>query len=248
MPKACSFSSNFEFSSFRSSCCLIVAHNQSSLHPQVSVRVTIKMAVASRSTKGNNPIPSTSMPASSDSDSDSESGSSSSSSEPESDEEITQDYLETLLEKARQNIANAAASKSQAPTSLTRHGEEEIIRLGDEDPEQYAIFLMYMYLSLDAQRMCLFVCPRKLPALDPGVLLDPYITPGATRRDAPARVRDLDAERAESSSSALNSLPAPPVRPPSPSSRLTKKQQKAVRRHIYCLTRAVTIFIVGCAL
>lgn len=93
--------------------------------------------------------------------------------------------------------------------------------------------------------MYLFVCPRKLPALDPGVLLDPYITPGATRRDAPARVRDLDAERAESSSSALNSLPAPPVRPPSPSSKLTKKQQKAVRLHIYLLIRAVIVFNCG---
>lgn len=201
------------------------------------------MAITSASTrKGKaraDPIPSKSQATSSSSDSDSESGSSSSSSESESEEEITPDYLESLLEKARQNVSSAAVSQD---TSSGHLGEAEIIQLGNGEAEQYAIHSRScQYLLQDGQLTFFMVHTRKLPTLDPGVLPDPYITPGATRRDAPARVRDLDAEQAEASSSALNSLPTPPVRPPSPSSRLTKKQQKAVRSHASRSTQAMSL-------
>ncbi|KAI0055866.1 Fcf2-domain-containing protein [Artomyces pyxidatus] len=133
----------------------------------------------------------------SDSDSDSDS-------ESVSDEEVTQEYLESLLEKARQNAA--AASRPQI--SQEDGAEEEIIHLGDPESEQ-----------------------KKLPTLDPGILPEPYIILGPTRRDAPTAIRDLDAERAAQSTSSL-STPTPPLPPPEITKSgvpLTRREKKALK-------------------
>ncbi len=67
---------------------------------------------------------------SSDSDSDSQSDTSEGS---DSEEEITQEFLDSLLEKARQNAASSSREKVVADLLV---GEEEMIRLGEDDLEE----------------------------------------------------------------------------------------------------------------
>lgn len=67
---------------------------------------------------------------SSDSDSDSDSDNS-------SDDEITQEYLDSLLEKARQNVARPSNFKTQSTDNFA--GGDEVIKLseGEEDEQRY---------------------------------------------------------------------------------------------------------------
>ncbi|KAF8917041.1 Fcf2 pre-rRNA processing-domain-containing protein, partial [Mucidula mucida] len=133
---------------------------------------------------------------SSSSDSDSYVSDSDTDSEP-----ITQEYLDSLLEKARQN---AASSSSSSPP---------------KDPLQEDI------MKLDA-----VPTEELLPPLDPGILPLPYFELGEGKHARPKTFRDPDVELAEKAS-AEYSTPAPPIRPPelSKSGRaLTKKEQKAV--------------------
>lgn len=69
---------------------------------------------------------------SSDSDSDSDSDISSDSDDSESEEAITEEYLESLLEQARQNAA-ASSSKTTASSAFV---DEDIIKLGEEDEQE----------------------------------------------------------------------------------------------------------------
>ncbi|KAI0042480.1 Fcf2-domain-containing protein [Auriscalpium vulgare] len=137
---------------------------------------------------------------SSESDSDSSDDSAS-----DSEEDITPEYLESLLDKARQNAAGSASTSNPPARSGFLSLEEDIIDLGGAD--------------------------RQLPALDPGTLPKSYITLGATRRDGPSQVRDLGAEQAVQSASNLLA-PAPPPAPPALTKSgvpLTKKERKAMK-------------------
>jgi len=135
------------------------------------------------------------------SDSDSESSVSTSSSDHDS-QTITPEFLDSLLQKAKQNaISQSSKNTSQSPNCELP--EAEVIELNDES-----------YPSL--------------PALDPGPLPKLYIRLGETRLDAPTAIRDPEVELAEKASS-QRSVPAPPVPPPELTKSgkpLTKKQQK----------------------
>ncbi|KAG6827420.1 hypothetical protein H0H92_011868 [Tricholoma furcatifolium] len=125
-------------------------------------------------------------------------------SDSDSDDPVTPEYLESLLNKARQNYA-AAAAKEDASTSFTR--EEEVIGL-EEDASQ-----------------------KPLPPLDPGVLPPSYFELGATRTDGPSSMRDPDVESAEKASSS-RSVPAPPMAPPELTKSgkpLTHKEKKELK-------------------
>ncbi|CAL1712772.1 unnamed protein product [Somion occarium] len=143
---------------------------------------------------------------SSASGSDSESDSDRSSDESSSDEEITQEYLDSLLEKARQNAARSLHSKSGSQDDFA--DGDEVIRLNtDEDEEEQ----------------------KPLPPLDPGSLPMTYIDVGDSSQAGPSKVRDLDVEQAEKSTSKLK---APDVSRPVPElsesgKLLTKKEKKA---------------------
>ncbi|KAG6850728.1 hypothetical protein H0H93_009351 [Arthromyces matolae] len=122
----------------------------------------------------------------------------------DSDDSITPDYLESLLQKARQSYASASA-KGKTVNSLT--AEEEVITL-DGDHEQ-----------------------KPLPQLDPGGLPAPYFELGETRFDGPSSMRDPDVESAERASSS-RSVPAPPVAPPELTKSgkpLTRREKKELK-------------------
>ncbi|TFY68809.1 hypothetical protein EVG20_g3403 [Dentipellis fragilis] len=144
----------------------------------------------------------------SESDSDFATSSNSSSSDSESEDtgdEITEEYLESLLEKARQRVIEKKKAAAVA-VDETQLAEEDVLMLGDATSEQ-----------------------QNLPPLDPGTT-KPYITFGATRRDGPSSLHDPDAEQTEQSTSALVA-PAPPLPPPEltrSGKPLTKKEKKAV--------------------
>ncbi|KAH9980006.1 Fcf2 pre-rRNA processing-domain-containing protein [Lactifluus volemus] len=135
---------------------------------------------------------------SSSSASESESDPDTDSSEDEEEDEISPEYLDSLLEKARANIA----AKLEHDTS-NHHGDvlDDVIRLDDQESEL-----------------------KDLPPLDPGALPPSYITFGKTRYDAPSAIRDLDAERVMKSSSSL-SVPTPPEPPPKPKKSLAKEKK-----------------------
>ncbi|KAI9463801.1 Fcf2 pre-rRNA processing-domain-containing protein [Russula earlei] len=121
-------------------------------------------------------------------------------------DEVSQEYLNSLLEKARRSIA-AKAAQSTLARNVDALGEDII---GFHDPESEL---------------------KSLPPLDPGSLPPPYITLGETLHDAPLAIRDLDAERAVEASSSL-SAPAPPMPPPELTNTgkpLTKKEKKALK-------------------
>ncbi|TDL23137.1 Fcf2-domain-containing protein [Rickenella mellea] len=98
-------------------------------------------------------------------------------------EEVTQEYLDSLIAQAKQNVARKRLERASVAV-----GEDEEIRLPEENGAQ------------------------KLPELDPGRLPPTYITLGKDRRDFPSAVRDVDVEYAEQASSS-SSGPAPPLPP-----------------------------------
>ena len=143
--------------------------------------------------------------------------SSSSGSESDSEEEISSDYMNSLLEKARQN----AREKKKAVVALPggEGEEEEVIRL-EVEPETYVLSPSLQYTMVLKQ---LQISP-KLPTLDPGSLPPAYIVPGDSRKAGPSKIRDPEVERTEKMSASLTApaAPAPPREP------LTKKERKAV--------------------
>ncbi|KAI6114019.1 Fcf2 pre-rRNA processing-domain-containing protein [Pisolithus sp. B1] len=129
---------------------------------------------------------------------DSDSHNSSSESEPE---EITQEYLNSLLEKAKQN--------AREETRLTRMlqaeewHEQDVIKIQGEEEQ------------------------RPLPPLDPGKLPPAYLEFGESRHEAPSRVRDPDVAQTEAATAAA-AMPAPPPEP-KPAG-LTRRQMKAAKQ------------------
>ncbi|EIW80939.1 Fcf2-domain-containing protein [Coniophora puteana RWD-64-598 SS2] len=128
---------------------------------------------------------------STDSDSDSDS---------DSDEEITPEYLESLLNKARQTAREAAETRKSQ--TLIEQVEEEVIKLDGTDEEP------------------------PLPPLDPGALPPSYFKFGEKRHEPPREVRDPDVERVTAATASV-SQPAPP--PAVPDQKLTKKERKALK-------------------
>ncbi|KAF9565672.1 Fcf2-domain-containing protein [Agrocybe pediades] len=125
-------------------------------------------------------------------------------SDDEGEENITQEYLDSLLEKA---MKNAEALENRANSSHGETGnEEEVITLDDDTPSS-------------------------LPKLDAGSLPTSYIKLGATRWDGPSSIRDPAVEMAEKATASI-SAPAPPL-PPAELGKdgkpLTKKQKKELR-------------------
>ncbi|OAX44280.1 Fcf2-domain-containing protein, partial [Rhizopogon vinicolor AM-OR11-026] len=123
-------------------------------------------------------------------------------SDPE-DEEITQEYLQSLLDKAKSNARESANLKKALRGNAFGVGEE-IVKLDGDDSE------------------------RLLPSLDPGELPPAYFEFVKDRRDAPATIRDPDVERVEEATS-KTVVPAPPPNPVATGKFLTKKQRKAMR-------------------
>ncbi|KAG6841965.1 hypothetical protein C0991_004456 [Blastosporella zonata] len=145
------------------------------------------------------------LPSDSESSTSGSSADSSDASDSDSDDEpVTPEYLESLLEKARQSYAAAAAKESGANFTA---GEEEVITL-DEDAGQ-----------------------KPLPQLDPGTLPPAYFELGASRHDGPSKMRDPDIELAERASSS-RAVPAPPIAPPELTKSgkpLTRKEKKELK-------------------
>ncbi|KAF9242576.1 Fcf2-domain-containing protein [Melanogaster broomeanus] len=140
----------------------------------------------------------------SSSDSDS---SSDSSSDSDLEEEVTLVYLQSLLEKARQNVREEArrVKMLQEEKQYAGFGEEELIKIGGEE-------------EVD----------KPLPPLNPGVLPPPYFEFGKTRHEAPTSVRDPDITHAEVATSSA-SVPAAPEDPNANWKQLTKRQRKALK-------------------
>ncbi|KAJ7644053.1 Fcf2 pre-rRNA processing-domain-containing protein [Roridomyces roridus] len=116
--------------------------------------------------------------------------------------EITPEYLESLLQKAREN---ARATQSSQNTIDLEAEEEDVIALKSEEHAQ-------------------------IVQLDPGALPRPYFTLGK-RKDEPSSMRDPDVERAEQASAAYT-VPAPPIPPPEltkSGKALTKRERKALK-------------------
>ncbi|KAF8650165.1 hypothetical protein AX16_005399 [Volvariella volvacea WC 439] len=152
--------------------------------------------------EGNNDAPAVSSEEESSSESESGSSETTDSESDGSDEEITQEYLDSLLEKAKAN-ARAAAQQSTSNVGFT---EEDIITLDSEEKET-------------------------LPPLNPGNLPEPYMKLGKTRFDGLEAMRDPDVEQAEKDA-ASQSDPAPPVPPPeltTDGKQLTKRQKKELK-------------------
>ncbi|KAI0084830.1 Fcf2 pre-rRNA processing-domain-containing protein [Irpex rosettiformis] len=137
------------------------------------------------------------------SSSSSSSEASNTSSESEGEDEITQDVLDSLLEKARQS------ARASASGVVTFEGEEDVIQLGKDETEE------------------------PLPSLDPGTLPTPYIELGTSKTKGKrttelAKARDLDAEQVEqASNSTTPSSSAPPPSALPKGKELTKREKKA---------------------
>jgi len=150
----------------------------------------------------------------SDSGSDSESSASSSDSDAsdsdsDSDSQVTQEFLDSLLERARRNAALKVQGHKGISDSRTAEDEEDEIRL-DTGAEELK---------------------KSLPPLDPGDLPKPYIELADSRQAGPSRIRDLGVEQAEQAASS-RAVPASPPAPPEPSKSgklLTKKEKKALK-------------------
>jgi len=134
---------------------------------------------------GTSGTPSSSSGSSSDSDSDSDSNASSG--EDSSDWDLgsefgdaSPEYMESLLEKARENM------REKAKVVLSGFDENsDEIRLSDEGPR-----------------------PTELPQLDPGNLPAPYFEFKKSKREGLASARDVDSEKLEKSSLSI-STPEP---------------------------------------
>ncbi|KAL5482812.1 FCF2 [Sanghuangporus weigelae] len=163
-------------------------------------------------------LPAKSIVSSSSSASESESDSSSSSSissESESDSdsefgEISQEYLNSLLEKAKEDLRTKAQEKGKGKGRAFGEEEDEI-RLGDEQDEDDS---------------------KELPQLEPGNLPPGYFDFKDSDAKKPPELRDIDAERLDgiaSSSSAPAALPAPPELGKD-GRKLTKKEKKQLKK------------------
>jgi uncharacterized Zn finger protein (UPF0148 family) len=88
----------------------------------------------------------------------SSSDSDSSSSESESEDEVTPEYLESLLEKARQS----AAVRHSARKNYNGAHEEEMIKLSGSTNEYVPSCLVYIFLTV--LQVIAFIGPRKTPS------------------------------------------------------------------------------------
>ncbi|EPQ51000.1 Fcf2-domain-containing protein [Gloeophyllum trabeum ATCC 11539] len=165
----------------------------------------------------------------SDSDSDSDSSSDSESDSADSDassenefDDTAPEYIESLLEKARQNIA----SQRTAPNP-TSGEEEEVIKLDSHPSERYASATHSSCTGTTTDHSA------PLPPLDPGKLPEPYIDLSKDpRKGSNVVVHDPDVEQAEKATSS-RAVPAEPIRPPELSKDgkpLSKKEQKELRK------------------
>ncbi|KAG6876364.1 hypothetical protein C0993_003660 [Termitomyces sp. T159_Od127] len=146
---------------------------------------------------------SSSSPASDSSEFSDSSDSEHSNSDSDSDDPVTSEYLDGLLEKARQNYAAAAAKEKMSTPSAP----EEVITL-DKDPGQ-----------------------KPLPQLDIGTLPPSYFELGITRFDGPSKMKDPGIDLAEKASSS-RTVPSPPVPPPEITKSgkpLTRKEKKELK-------------------
>lgn len=163
---------------------------------------------------------------SSSNDSDSTSESDSDSSESDSEQEITEEFLNNLLEKARQNVR--ARKQDESGSSLQETQEEDEIRLEDDRKKDGLCVSCFLILPLHHSSL---PCCRPLPSLHPGSLPSPYIVLSDSKTAGPLTIRDDDVEQAEKASSS-RILPAEPAPPPELSAKgkpLTKKEKKEVR-------------------
>ncbi|KAG6376952.1 hypothetical protein JVT61DRAFT_986 [Boletus reticuloceps] len=128
----------------------------------------------------------------------------------DSEEVITPEYLQSLLDKARQNVREEAQRVKMLREEGEMHafGEQDIIQIGEGDEAK------------EEQQ-------QPLPPLDPGVLPPPYFEFGNARHQAPTSVRDPDVAHTEVASSSM-SIPAPPEDPNADWKQLTKKAAKGV--------------------
>ncbi|THH28809.1 hypothetical protein EUX98_g5377 [Antrodiella citrinella] len=140
-----------------------------------------------------------------------ESGSSSSSSDDtdsdsSNEEEISQDFINSFLEKAKQNAIARLQEQQNSVVQLPEE-EEDVIQLEADAPE------------------------LPLPLLDPGLLPASYIELGETRKAGPSKVRDIDAERAEKVTSTITAPERPVLSKElaKDGKPLTKKQVKAIK-------------------
>lgn len=121
----------------------------------------------------------------------------------ESDEEITQEYLDMLLQRARQSAA--AAEAEQIPS---QEDNEEILTLDDVEH-------------------------LPLPKLNPGILPASYIQLGKGRGRGGTLVRDPETEEAEKKSEQQQTTVAPPLPPTELTKSgkpLTKKEKKESKK------------------
>ncbi|KAL5501411.1 EFM5 [Sanghuangporus vaninii] len=142
------------------------------------------------------------------------SSSSSTSSESESDSdselgEVSQEYLNSLLEKAKEELRARAQEKGKGKERAFGEEEDEI-RLGDEQED-------------DA---------KELPQLEPGSLPPGYFDFKDSDTKKPPELRDIDAERLDgiaSSSSGPAATPAPPELGKD-GRKLAKKEKKQLKK------------------
>ncbi|KAK0188190.1 hypothetical protein F5146DRAFT_1003834 [Armillaria mellea] len=139
---------------------------------------------------------------SSDSLSSSDDDSDTSSSYNSDNELITQEYLNSLLEKARKN-ALSASDESTSPMDIL---QGDVVQLDSE--------------------------PKILPSLDPGNVPMPYFEFDESRHNQPKSIRDPDIEFAEKSSllHSVPAPPIPPPELTKDGKLLTKKQRKALKQ------------------
>jgi len=139
------------------------------------------------------------------SENDSDSSASDSESSESDSEEVTQEFLDSLLAKARQNAAAKARSSNGSPTGA----QEDEIRLDSHN-------------DLDE---------KQLPPLNPGNLPSPYIQLSESRKAGPSAVRDLDVEQVQRIAASRNipAAPTPPVEHTAAGKSLTKKERKALK-------------------
>jgi len=122
------------------------------------------------------------------------------------DDEISQEYINSFLEKAKQNAVARRLEQENCIFQLPEE-EEDVIQLERDAPEP------------------------PLPPLDPGLLPTSYIELGETRKAGPSKVRDIDAERAEKVTSTITAPSRPTLaRELTKNGKpLTKKQVKAMK-------------------
>ena len=135
-------------------------------------------------------------------------------------------FLESLLEKAKENMATELAQKKKGMFS-----EQEEIRLDDgieEVNDDLNECVNNMFTS--AFTVAEWRSFSHLPRLDPGPLPPRYIEWEKNKKAGPSRVRDIDTDRLEKAARSV-SVPAlpPPATVKKDGSKLTRKERKTVR-------------------